>query len=345
MIYHNKNLCVSIIIPSIKYNKLLEKCVNELLSQTINKEIIIVADENLSSFFSSKNNVRCFILAKATMSAKRNLAVKMAKFDYLAFIDSDAYPHKLWLINGIRILKTNNNIGIVGGPDISQPDQTYWENISGIASKSYLIRGNTNFVKKISKSREVEMQQTCNMIISKKDFLNINGFDENIYVAEDLYFCKKIINNLNKKIFFSNRVIVFHRDRNFLGFFIQRLTRGIANIDIFKLMLKEFKLNKKISAFRMELFIPILFLFFIFSFPIILIVDLYKYIYFFVILIYFIVIFFESIRLSISKKDVFPVALTMTIGTLAPAFGFVLRIIKVFSNNRILKFYKNKNDI
>ena len=38
------------------------------------------------------------------MSVKRNKAVKICKENYIAFIDSDAYPTKNWLFNGIKIL-------------------------------------------------------------------------------------------------------------------------------------------------------------------------------------------------------------------------------------------------
>ena len=43
------------------------------------------------------------------MSYIRNYAVKKFKSDFIAFIDSDAYANKDWLVNGLDILTEKNN--------------------------------------------------------------------------------------------------------------------------------------------------------------------------------------------------------------------------------------------
>ena len=38
------------------------------------------------------------------MSKKRNIGVKNTKTEYIAFIDSDAYPNDNWITNGEKLL-------------------------------------------------------------------------------------------------------------------------------------------------------------------------------------------------------------------------------------------------
>ena len=105
----------AIIIPTIDYNKDLEKCIsycNKL--NKVNVKIYVVSDVKIKKKI--KNTVfKTF--GPINMSEKRNLAVKLTTCKYISFLDDDTYPTKNWLINGIEILKKNKEIGVVSGPD------------------------------------------------------------------------------------------------------------------------------------------------------------------------------------------------------------------------------------
>jgi len=89
----------NIIIPSIKIDNLLIKCVNEITSQSFKNfslSIIIEQEDkinNLRNFLNKKKiNYKIVISKLKNISSKRNLGSKQFESEYLAFIDSDAYP-------------------------------------------------------------------------------------------------------------------------------------------------------------------------------------------------------------------------------------------------------------
>ena len=91
----------SIIIPALNINNDVLKCINECLAQEkVKVKIFLITNKRVNYKFKSKKII-CLFFGDITMSKKRNLAVKMSKDDYIAFIDSDAYPTKKWIINGI----------------------------------------------------------------------------------------------------------------------------------------------------------------------------------------------------------------------------------------------------
>lgn len=94
------NTKVSIIVPVYNVEQYIEKCLNSLVSQTIdNYEIIIVVDGSKDG---SINIVRKFYneypeiisyyeTSNKGLSAARNYGIKKAKGEYIGFIDSDDY--------------------------------------------------------------------------------------------------------------------------------------------------------------------------------------------------------------------------------------------------------------
>lgn len=94
------NIKVSIIVPVYNVEKYLEKCLNTLVNQTIDKyEVIVVNDgspdnsQQIIDEFKRKypNIVKSFIKENGGLSDSRNYGVKKAVGEYLAFVDSDDY--------------------------------------------------------------------------------------------------------------------------------------------------------------------------------------------------------------------------------------------------------------
>ena len=90
---------INIVIPSVQLSDELIHCLIKLNNQT-NKNffVTIVLDyENKKKLPVLKYNLNKLISGKKNMSYKRNLGVKKFKSNFIAFLDSDAYPHKDWI--------------------------------------------------------------------------------------------------------------------------------------------------------------------------------------------------------------------------------------------------------
>ena len=90
---------VNIIIPAIKIDDELIKClkeINKIKYSNFFVTIVLDYDEN-GRLPKLKYKTKKLTVGKINMSKKRNIAAKKFKSKYIAFIDSDAYPNKNWL--------------------------------------------------------------------------------------------------------------------------------------------------------------------------------------------------------------------------------------------------------
>ncbi len=333
----------TVIIPVIEPSSLLTKIILKTLEIDSNLKIIVLynklskLDEHLDN-----NRIKLVQTNEKNMSAKRNIGVNLANSKYVAFLDSDAYPAKNWFINAKKLLDDDFKIGIVTGPELSFPDQNFIENAVGICNRSFLILGSHNFRKSISKSRYYSEASACNIIMKKNDYQDVGGMDAELYLGEDQEFSHRFTKMTEKKILFSSDVRIFHKDRGFKGYLVQRYARGLTATNL-KDKLKSFFNNTSIKNFikqRFELFLPFLFIIFLISAPIFLMSKLLTILFFSILVLYVSIISFESARLTKNKFIYFPIVfLFLIIGSIAPGFALFFKLLNLKMN--IKKLYRN----
>ena len=109
----------NIIIPAIELNDELVKSLTEINKINFpNFFVSILLDKKPKIKLPKlKYTVKKIIVGKINMSKKRNIAAKKFRSEYIAFLDSDAYPNKNWLKNSIKYLKQKRG-DVVGGPSL-----------------------------------------------------------------------------------------------------------------------------------------------------------------------------------------------------------------------------------
>jgi GT2 family glycosyltransferase len=336
---------ITVIIPAINFNGYLDNCLKKIFTISFDIKIILVCDKISYKFkeleLKYKNLEIIIPKVNFNISQKRNLAAKKTKTKYIAFIDSDAYPDKYWIKNSLEILNDNKEIFLVGGPNISPLHQNYQKKIIGEVQKSFLITGKWNFQKFISKSRFCQNLYSCNMIMFKEFYINNGGMNELLNTGEDYDFCNKINDN-GKRIFFNISSIVYHYDRNFINFIIQKIIRGYTIIDQIKKRTSLFK--KNILEFLIYQLAPLYFLMFVILSLFILKGFFLNYFFlkFFIISIFVLYLLTSIYSLRhVDKKNFInlPIILIFTIlGNLAIGLGSFLSF---FNLNKIYKIYKN----
>ena len=88
---------ISVIIPVYNVETYLKKCVDSVLCQKeISMEVILVDDGSTDSsgkicddYASKNNNVKCLHIKNSGPATAKNRGYKIAKGNYVAFIDSD----------------------------------------------------------------------------------------------------------------------------------------------------------------------------------------------------------------------------------------------------------------
>lgn len=220
-----KQFLFNIIIPSIKIDKYLLNCLNKLQGQNYKKFFVtIILDQN-GSLNKYKYKINKLVTGKINMSKKRNMAAQNYKSDYIAFLDSDAFPNKKWLENANKLYNKKKN-DILGGPNIPFPNETKSEMLSHYCKRSFFVNGHLAYRKYLSKDSYVEdWLESCNFFINRNIFLKNKGMNEKLYIGEDQDFFKKLKKSI--KIYFTRDLFVFHKDRDIKNFLIQRFCFGL----------------------------------------------------------------------------------------------------------------------
>lgn len=213
----NNNYMVSVIIPVYNVEKFLNRCVDSILSQTYkNIEIILVDDgaqdssPQICDEYAHKD-IRVKVIHKNNggLASARNAGLKVAKGDYILFVDSDDWIKDI-TIEELLNIAVKNQVDFVrfipvsaGYPD--RPDGTpinfgtedFMED--GVYNKEKMIRD-------IYPRLFVTPQLTMGPIVAawrslyNRKFLVDNNlyFDEEVKYSEDAIFSAKVVYNSNK---------------------------------------------------------------------------------------------------------------------------------------------------
>ncbi len=274
---------VSIIIPTFNEEKTIGHTLKSLIDQDYDgKYEILIVDGNstdntrnvISKFIKNKHNIK--ILSekndKPNIARARNIGIKNAKGDIIAFIDSGRIAPKNWLKKITDCFKDKTIVGVGGGFQLTDNLNT----IEKFTALDKIYR--TNLQKKYT-----DVVCTGNAAFRKKTIKDVHGFDEFFAKrGENTDFCYRIckkgkilckpnIKTYYKDSFNINKFIREHILNGFYYFFICLKYRNKTLKDDYR------KFSFIIQPFIISLFLLSLFfnpLFSIFLFTIFIFVNI-----------------------------------------------------------------------
>ena len=220
---------VSIVVPVFNARKSTEKCLTSLLRQSYeNYEIVLVDDCSTDGTYelvkqSVDQSKRVSIKQtreNVGAAAARNLGIKEAKGEYIAFTDCDCVVDADWVERLVECLITNR--GEVAGGEVRTPrDINFFARSLGAPHKP---------APKLISKDEAEDIPTCNAIFKKSLLARIGYFDETFRFSggEDTDLCARI--KLEKiPIYCTPKAIVWHYHKSgFIPFIKWRFNSGIG---------------------------------------------------------------------------------------------------------------------
>lgn len=230
---------ISIIIPFKDKVTLLKNLLNTLEITNYNSGYkIILVDNN-----SEKEETKKFL--KLIDKNKYNLVKYEKEFNFSKIINSVVFNY----VNSDLVLLLNNDIEIIHPEWLYNMAQYFvWEDVSVVGPKllyidhriqhaGVFVGVDGEIARHIAKgiydwdlsyfcrphlTQEVSAVTGACMLIRVSDFKKVNGFDENLPTAfNDVDFCLKIKNQLNKKIIYTPTAKLYH---------LESATRGYDNI-------------------------------------------------------------------------------------------------------------------
>ena len=281
------NIIFSIIIPFMKYNDYLFEAVSLLKKQTFkNFEIILLPDN-------PGNDKPDGIIEAPTghlkPADKRDIGAKIAKGEFLAFIDDDAFPNEKWLGKSLEYFK-NPDIAMVCGPGLTPENDSLRQIASGKIYESFIVSGRFTYRYKLGKQRFVDDFPSSNMIVRKEVFDKVGGFSTKYWPGEDTKLCLDVVYNLKKKILYSPDLYCYHHRRKV---FIPHLRQVFSYAIHRGFFAKKFPENSR----NLSYFIPLSLLMFFVLFPFLGFINkIFLFTYLILLFIYFAFVFFISLN-------------------------------------------------
>ncbi len=226
---NNKNLIdISVVIPAKNEEKYLGLCldaVQKAFKGQARYEIIVVDNFSTDRSVEISESYKCKVIKnpKIGPASSRNMGVSVANGELIAFIDADCLIDQEWL----RFTKEhfdNENVVAVGTKVCPDFNNATW------VEKS-LFNLNQRRGKDISENvRKVRWIGTSNMLVRKKIFKNINGFNEKFITAED-YDLGERLSKIGD-ILLDRRILTVHlrESKTLKELFVRELWRGQNNL-------------------------------------------------------------------------------------------------------------------
>jgi len=202
---------ISIVIAYPAPTRYLDECIEAIWRQTWqNYEIILLPDQRSAREWAAA--VREIPTGRCRPAEKRNLGLKHARGEIVAFIDDDVIPVEDWLKRAV-VHFSAPEIGAVGGPASTPQDDPFMARLGGDVYANPLVSGQYRCRYMPTRVREVDDYPSCNLFVRREVMSQLGGFRTDFWPGEDTYLCLDIVKRMKMKIVYDPRVEVFHHRR------------------------------------------------------------------------------------------------------------------------------------
>ena len=202
---------VTVIIPTYNRKEYLEIAIQSVVNQSyLNIEIVVIDDGSSTDYaqeIAAKfSNCKCFRKENGGLSSARNFGIKLAKGDYIAFLDDDDFWESSKIEKQVKLLLENPTIDCVHS-SVAVVDEK--GNLTGeyYGATQNKINKRSGYV--FWNALGVWVVKSPTPLIRNKVFQQDLMFDENIKVGEDIDFYQRMF--YRHKVLYINEPLAFYR--------------------------------------------------------------------------------------------------------------------------------------
>lgn len=205
--FNTNKLLISIIIPVYNVELYLKQCIESIISQEGNVEIILVDDGSpdespviCDEYAKKDNRIRVIHKKNGGVSSARNAGLDIARGEWIWFVDGDDYISENAISELKRILKKEDNI------DLIRFSNKRLDN-------NQIITININNVNNLSKNEYLNKYHSYlnQTMLFKLELINKEKlrFSEDIKTGEDLEFQYKYLLYCNHPIQYNKQLYIY----------------------------------------------------------------------------------------------------------------------------------------
>jgi GT2 family glycosyltransferase len=194
-------MIASIIILNWNGLKELRPCLAAIAENTLTDEYEVLVLDNGSEEPGVEDAVRPYPKVRLIkepvnhgFSRGNNLAARQARGEYLVFLNNDTLPRPDWLRPLVEMQRALPAAGIVGAKLVdAQGNTLYTGSYFQGAINAYADAGRSYPAASVEEPRECEVYVGCGILIRRKLFEAVGGFDEHYFQGyEDFDLCLKV---------------------------------------------------------------------------------------------------------------------------------------------------------
>jgi len=203
----------TIIIPLKEPNNFFWHCLEACKEQSLsNFKLVMLPDHEPKELKIKDERFEIIPTGAVTPAEKRNRGFKATESLIYAFLDSDAYPEKNWLERAWFYFH-KEEIKILGGPNLTSPEDGFRQRVSGEILASFLVSG--KFAGRYRKGNRLTPSwelPSCNLFVRREILEKFRGFDETLLTGEDAKLCF-LARKEGHKIWYAPDLGVYHHRR------------------------------------------------------------------------------------------------------------------------------------
>jgi len=182
---------VSVVIPMRNEAKILKRCLRAMERLDYPEdllEIVIVNDgstDNTRELILGTNwsfNYKYIETEGVGVSKARDIGVKRASGDFIAFTDADCIAGPDWIKSLIEPF--DDNVAAVGGPNVTPEDDKPFAKCVGLAL-SFLSKPGARYAYEGDSIHEIHHNPTCNVMYRKSVLEEVGGFNHDLVTTDD----------------------------------------------------------------------------------------------------------------------------------------------------------------
>ena len=189
---NKNNYKISVVVVCYNEKDNIGRCIESLLQQTIdmqNYEILLVDNDSsdgtkeiIKEYCNKSKRVRMVINPIKSIASSRNVGLKEAAYEYIAFTDADCLAPKNWLeilINGFKKHYMQDNLVVaVGGTNLPPQNTSKFYDAVAITLNTFWGNHGSAQGKIYPEDTFIDHIPTVNILYKKNILLKFKGFDE-----------------------------------------------------------------------------------------------------------------------------------------------------------------------